>query len=151
MSEASFKKLHQMVKAGDKLAMPDDVALLVGEAHFGDCRATVNCLHPGIPARTVHKSTGFFVDVFLYSESNDRVKWGADCYGMKPEIEREGLPRDWIFPLKRMDFEGLSVSTPNQPKKYLEVAYGSDWETPRPKGDMWPLKFSSEHSGQPWD
>lgn len=50
----------------------------------------------------------------------------------------EHLPYDDVFPLKRMDFEGLSVSVPNNCKHYLKASY-RNWESLPPEGKRKPL------------
>jgi len=42
------------------------------------------------------------------------------------------IPKDYVLPLKEIEFEGKKFTIPNKIEKYLEYFYGNKWKTPLP-------------------
>lgn len=56
------------------------------------------------------------------------------------------MPKDLFLPVKRMPFDDIEVSVPNQPETYCEIEYG-DWRRIPPENERWQhfineIKFS---------
>lgn len=50
------------------------------------------------------------------------------------EWMREAFPDETVFPLGSIRFEDADFSCPADPRRYLEIMYGSDYMTPPPEG-----------------
>ena len=46
-----------------------------------------------------------------------------------PEFASNGVavPKEWVFPTVKCEFEGRKINIPREYKKYLELRYGSDY------------------------
>ncbi|KAE9035400.1 hypothetical protein PR003_g9805 [Phytophthora rubi] len=95
-----------------------------------------------IPARLVDKTYGFYVDVFVFVESEAN---GAEMLGTHPsscwhacskclQIDRYAklllIPRYYVFPLLSCPFAGFRVLCPARRTLYLEHLYGPDFRIP---------------------
>ena len=75
------------------------------------------------PSRIVYKEdNGSFLDIYPYVDLKDRVKIRLKI-GI-PSSERS-IPKKILYPLKKIEFEGVLVSCPNDIETYLAVKYGN--------------------------
>ncbi|ETP40346.1 hypothetical protein F442_12300 [Phytophthora nicotianae P10297] len=96
-----------------------------------------------IPARLVDKTYGFYVDVFVFTESEAN---GVEMLGTHPsscwhacskclQIDRYAklllIPRYYVFPLLSCPFADFRVLCPARRTLYLEHLYGPDFRTPQ--------------------
>ncbi|EGZ13227.1 hypothetical protein PHYSODRAFT_302931 [Phytophthora sojae] len=96
-----------------------------------------------IPARLVDKTYGFYVDVFVFVESEAN---GVEMLGTHPsscwhacskclQIDRYAklllIPRYYVFPLLSCPFADFRVLCPARRTLYLEHLYGPDFRIPR--------------------
>jgi phosphorylcholine metabolism protein LicD len=98
--------------------------------------STVHNYHmrsPSIPARWMDTRSGLYVDIFVFKALNDGkalAPLASGCWVNCAHCEMlHGLPhfvvpRDWIYPLRRCQYENVSVSCPFKPEMYLEKLYG---------------------------
>ena len=56
------------------------------------------------------------------------VNWSLDNFPIK---WKRLFKKDFIFPTKKLTYEGLKISVPNQYDKYLERQYGNIYELPK--------------------
>lgn len=68
------------------------------------------------------KDTGAFLDIYCYEESDDRLK-GRPIF--RPASYNRSIPKNVIFPLSTINFEGVDVSVPNDVDTYLRIKYGN--------------------------
>ena len=54
----------------------------------------------------------------------------GDKYIYSPDRCSLACPKHYIDKLETIEFRGRKVTIPSNAKKYLELSYGSDWETP---------------------
>lgn len=76
-------------------------------------------------SRTNHTN----VDLFFWEERKDgtmfRTRYiSADAY------KGRDFHRDMLYPMSKVDWEGLKLPAPNNPAAFLEMRYGPNWKTP---------------------
>jgi len=68
-----------------------------------------------------------FIDIFLCKKFGDKYHY-ANKY-VKRIYSKYYHNNNDLFPLKRYYFDGFYLTGPNNPKPYLDQAYGKDWRT----------------------
>ena len=58
--------------------------------------------------------------------AGDYVIWGRDLFN----YNLSWMPKDWVFPLREITFEGLTVKCPNRAEDYLKLIYGDYYRLP---------------------
>ena len=64
---------------------------------------------------------GFDFDIFFYEDEGPTIRQFVDA---KYPNERQHIPKELVFPLKKVNFLGEDVYVPNNSKGYLELMYG---------------------------
>lgn len=94
-----------------------------------------------IPARFVDTKYGFYVDIFVFTESvaNDVVLLGTSpssswnecvkCLQVSKYSKLLLIPRDYVYPLISCPFGGIEVLCPAKRTLYLEHLYGGDFRS----------------------
>lgn len=101
-----------------------------------------------IPARLVDRTFGFYVDVFVFSES--RTAGGIEMIGPPISQAWKGchkcpsvglgpaklflIPKSYVFPLLPCEFEGFTALCPARRSLYLDHIYGPDFRVERMEG-----------------
>ncbi|OQR80767.1 hypothetical protein ACHHYP_17228 [Achlya hypogyna] len=101
-----------------------------------------------IPGRFIDRRSGFYIDIFefLSSQRPQRVEgtnafrsvdmlgpiksvcwWGCAKCKVRGEFI---VPRDWIYPLQRCQFDDREAWCPAKPKEYLTILYGDNFMIP---------------------
>ena len=134
ITEASLKILSNLSIADAESFFPYALDVLDSPIHNFHMRDEY------IPARWMDTRSGLYVDIFEYKYLNDgkelaplaSVCWHAcsNCTDMGNSVKHFVVPRDWIHPLQRCQYENVSVSCPNKPKKYLTKLYGRNFLKP---------------------
>ncbi|DAZ96895.1 TPA: hypothetical protein N0F65_008856 [Lagenidium giganteum] len=93
-------------------------------------------------ARLIHIESALYVDVFAFL---DKIKNGQPHVGPLPSwcysncvscpfISGTGkellVPREWIYPLVDYEFEGRTMTCPNNAEKYLAYMFGGSFRSP---------------------
>lgn len=87
-------------------------------------------------------------DIFIWNDRPggllDRTNYiGSDRF------KGRDFPRKWLFPLQRVDFDGVEVNLPAQAEKLVQWRYGNDWKTPQhDKHPPIPRKTWAEEHGE---
>ena len=80
-------------------------------------------------SRLIFKNdTGAFLDIYAYEEYEDRLQ-GRPKF--KPKSYNRSIPKDIVFPVKRMKFENVLVDVPNDSDTYLRIKYGNYLTLPK--------------------
>ena len=80
-------------------------------------------------SRLIFKNdTGAFLDIYCYNEFEDRLQ-GRPKF--RPPSYNRSIPKNVIFPTKKVIFENLEVEAPNDSDTYLRIKYGKYWELPK--------------------
>lgn len=133
ITKAAYLTLRDRELAG----IPDAYELQVfrGKFHHQGSRDAA------IPSRFIHRDSGFYVDIFVFLQSQKR----ETHFGPLPSVCFMGcfrcrvlsggrtvfkIPKAWVFPLQTCAFGGRNVSCPSQPEKYLDYLYGPEFMTP---------------------
>ena len=64
---------------------------------------------------------GYDFDVFFYQDQGDTVRSYVEANWPN---ERQHIPKNLLFPLKKDDFLGAEITVPKNTKRYLELMYG---------------------------
>lgn len=82
----------------------------------------------------IHKDTRISADITPFSEhrqsgtvSRDIPSWYSTLYLKECRAE---YPKDWIYPLKKIEFLGKKTHIPNKARKLLACYYGKQFMTP---------------------
>ena len=85
------------------------------------------CILPGIICMyaVIHKPTGIFADILLYTKKKNRYVGGFPINSFKYIIDK-----DILEPLQKVMFLGHQVYIPNKPDVLLKQLYGENYMTP---------------------
>lgn len=64
---------------------------------------------------------GYDFDIFFYEEHDQTIRTFVEA---DYPNERQHIPKELVFPLKKDDFLGEGITVPNNTKGYLELMYG---------------------------
>ncbi len=81
------------------------------------------------PLRIYSRESKSFIDIFFYIEKEDRIRL-YKYYGY-PRLCYQSVPKNIMFPLKIIDFEGLSVKVPCNVDTYLRGRYRDYMKFPK--------------------
>ena len=93
-----------------------------------------------------------YADIYTYCETEDKSGYflgegpkskasrirDVRTRKARPELVTTGWcaqrknPKKYFDDLESIDFRGVKLKTPSNPKEYLSIRYGPDWETPDP-------------------
>lgn len=76
----------------------------------------------------IKSHSGAWVDIYIRYENNDIMEIRDRQY-LKKYPKEEKIRKDWIFPIKRCEFNKNKINVPNHPEPILTQLYG-DWKTP---------------------
>lgn len=69
------------------------------------------------------------VDLFFWRDRGDGVLL-RDHYAAVDQYKGREFPRDLLFPLTTVEWEGLRLPAPHDPEAFLAMRYGPNWRTP---------------------
>ncbi len=111
MSKSEFDKLAELMKNEDL----NEVCYI---PFYGDMIARFIFVN----------DTGAFLDIYCYDEFSDRLS--SRCH-FENKAYRAAIPRNIIFPLSKVRFEGMEVNAPADCDSYLRIKYGNYWVLPK--------------------
>ncbi|MFK7951625.1 MAG: LicD family protein [Ekhidna sp.] len=103
MMESSYEKIKEL-----KNKMPKGLK-------FYDTSAN----HEGPKVYFSYK--GYDFDIFFYEDKEENIRTFVDA---NYPNERQLIPKELVYPLKKDEFLGLEITVPNNTKGYLELMYG---------------------------
>jgi hypothetical protein len=94
-------------------------------------------------SRCVETQKNNWVDLFFYTHDGSSVfptdwlfRWSDSCLSWLSNYFRvASFPAQAIFPLRDMEWEGRRVKIPQDTTLVLEMQYGPDWKTPKPRAE----------------
>lgn len=69
------------------------------------------------------------VDLFFWRERQGGTMY-REKYAQVDHFKGKEFPRDLLFPLSTVVWEGLTLPAPRDPEAFLELRYGPNWRTP---------------------
>jgi phosphorylcholine metabolism protein LicD len=97
--------------------------------------------HAGVEIRP--KKNGIFTEVFIYGPHKKDGDFGVNSMGVNlvgyvtNEKQRHASfrsPRTWFENLDKINYQGCNINIPKNVKSYLQLRYGTNWETPLTPG-----------------
>jgi hypothetical protein len=144
ITEASLKMLSNLPIADAASLFPYALDVMNSAIHNYHMRDA------NLPARWMDTRSGLYVDIFEFKALNDGKELAplaSSCWGSCVNCTRLAndsgsahfvVPRDWIYPLRRCQFENVTVSCPNKPNMYLEKLYGRNFMQPLSSDPVYP-------------
>src|SRR5690606_26036568 len=71
------------------------------------------------------------VDLFFWIEREDGTLF-RNRYAKVDACKGREFPRDSLFPLSTVEWEGMTLPAPRDPEAFLAMRYGPGWRTPIP-------------------
>jgi phosphorylcholine metabolism protein LicD len=68
------------------------------------------------------------MDIFFWREAPDR--WYRPKYIAVDSFKGRDIPKDKLFPLTTVEWEGLTLPAPKDPESFCAFRYGPNWRTP---------------------
>lgn len=103
-------------------------------AKAGTMEEKIGCLETALEENRMH-----------LAEDSSHLYFGIDNMGIVQNYHRgQWVPRDVIFPLQKVLFEGEYFWVPNDPEEYLTYEYENIWEFPADVGIQRHLGLSEE-------
>ena len=80
----------------------------------------------------VHSVTNINADIFEFILKNDKITRNVPRFYSRHFLNESQLdyPKDWILPVKAIDFKNINTFIPNQPEQLLRTYYGKDFLIP---------------------
>ena len=69
------------------------------------------------------------VDLFFWRVKENGIMHRL-TYAQVDAYKGKHFPKDFLFPLSKVQWEGLTLPAPRDPEAFLEMRYGENWRTP---------------------
>ena len=84
-----------------------------------------------------------YIDIYAYHDNIDRIKLCA--YATISINSNRSIPKEIVFPLKKLSFENIDVNVPAEYDKYLRLQYGNYEKFPSKPHPLCNIDASREH------
>jgi len=84
-------------------------------------------------------------DIYLFDRISDDIVSEVTPQRRGP-YKHVNITADTIFPLSQCEYDGHFYPCPNQSERWVELRYGEDWRTPKPKRSPKPLYHDGDEN-----
>jgi len=86
------------------------------------------------------------VDIWFFDRISNEVVSEITSIS-KNRYRKVNVTADMIYPLSQCEYDGHHYPCPNQSERWVELRYGNDWRTPKPKYSPNPLFKDGDDNG----